>query len=279
MNEEMNEGKGEESDQIRSEETVGEILLATRERNSWTLEYVSQETRIPAKTLGYLETDNFEALPAKVYVKGFLRAYASLLGLDVEHILNKYEVQTGQTHKSKGDLWEIETEVIEEKLGSPKVFKRFVLPAIFVIVVIVLFAKWFGGKEERRVEPPPITSIEEELLKRDEQTATPVVIEEIQQSVEPMELRLIANPTDSTWFELITISTIEEHPETTAYNFLLLPGRSRSFQATDEFILKKVGNAGGFVMELNGNKLLPLGKKGRVKSDVKITKSDLPSGG
>lgn len=279
MNEEMNEGKGEESDQIRSEETVGEILLAARERNSWTLEYVSQETRISAKTLGYLETDNFEALPAKVYVKGFLRAYASLLGLDVEHILNKYEVQTGQTHKSKGDLWEIETEVIEEKLGSPKVFKRFVLPAIFVIVVIVLFVKWFGGKEKRRVEPPPITSIEEELLEREEQTATPVVIEEIQQSVEPMELRLIANPTDSTWFELITISTIEEHPETTAYNFLLLPGRSRSFQATDEFILMKVGNAGGFVMELNGNKLLPLGKKGRVKSDVKITKSDLPSGG
>jgi len=91
-----------------------------------------------------------------------------------------------------------------------------------------------------------------------------------------MELQLSANPTDSTWFELVTISTVEQRPETTSYNFLLLPGRARSFEATEAFILKKIGNAGGFVMELNGVRLSPVGRKGRVMHDVKITREDLP---
>lgn len=285
MNEEHNGGDHrdhERPDGLSTEEkTVGEILLAERERRGLSLEEVSQESRIALKNLEYLETDNFEALPAKVYVRGFLRTYSALLGLDVEYLLNKYEVQSGQTHKSKGDLWEIEAEVVEEKLGSLNVVKRILLPAIaLVVLVIVVVVVLRRGAE--RAEPPVHRTITEELLEETGPARQPAEqqIEEVQEPVQevslsPMELRLAANPTDSTWFELMTISTVEQRPETTSYNFLLLPGRERSFEATDAFILKKIGNAGGFVMELNGRRLQSVGRKGRVVRDIKITREDL----
>jgi cytoskeletal protein RodZ len=272
----------ERSDRLSTEETVGEILLAARERRGLSLEEVSQESRIAAKNLEYLETDNFEALPAKVYVRGFLRTYAAFLGLDVEHLLNKYEVQSGQTHKSKGDLWEIEAEVVEEKLGSANIMKRILLPAIAIVVLLVVLFFTFLRKSAERAEPPQRPTIEERLPGEtgSAQQAAKQPVEETREPVQeaslsPMELRIAANPTDSTWFELITISTVEQRPETTSYNFLLLPGRVRSFEATDAFLLKKIGNAGGFVMELNGQRLPLVGRKGRVVHDFKITREDI----
>ncbi len=288
MTEETPEGTGHEpSDRLSTEETVGEILLAARERKGKSLEEASEETRIAVKNLEYLETDNFEAVPAKVYVRGFLRTYASYLELDVEYLLDKYEVQSGQTHKSKGDLWEIEAEVVEERLGSRNVLKRLVLPAIVVVLLVVVIVLIFRMGGDGGDSPAPATREELSELVSPEQTPPPsaaepeavpeAVPEEPAEAVlSPMKLQLTANPTDSTWFELMTISTVEQRPETTSYNFLLLPGRARSFEATDAFILKKIGNAGGFVMELNGVRLPPAGRKGRVMHDVEITREDLP---
>jgi len=95
---------------------------------------------------------------------------------------------------------------------------------------------------------------------------------------EPMELGIVANPTDSCWFDLMTVSIIEQQPETTISRFTLPPGRARSFQATEEFYFLKLGNAGGFVMELNGSKLPTLGRKGKVITNYRITRENLPRG-
>ncbi len=286
MNTENGEGAGREpTDRFSNEETVGEILLAARERKSQSLEEASEATRIAVRNLEYLETDNFEALPAKVYVRGFLRTYAAYLDLDVEYLLNKYEVQSGQTHKSKGDLWEIEAEVVEERLGSRSVMKHFVLPAavavvLLLVVLLVFVLRRDGGESEDSVRPvaaeklTELVAPEREIQTEEEPAAARE--ETVVEPLSPMKLQLTANPTDSTWFELMTISTVEQRPETTSYNFLLLPGRARSFEATDAFILRKIGNAGGFVMELNGFRLPPVGRKGRVMHDVKITREDLP---
>jgi cytoskeletal protein RodZ len=271
---------GEKPASLKSEETVGEILFAGRERLGQTLEFMSQETKIPKQTLQYLETDNYEALPAKVYAKSFLRAYATALGLDIQHILNKYEVQTGQTHRSKGDHWEIETEVVEEKLRSPNVLKRYVIPAVIVVALVILVVKLAGRKEDK-AEPPRQIDLKQELLESKPATAEEPAARESEPAetpAEPMELNIVANPTDSCWFDLMTVSIVEQQPETTINRFTLPPGRARAFQATEEFYFIKVGNAGGFVMELNGSKLPTLGRKGKVIINYRITRDNLPRG-
>jgi cytoskeleton protein RodZ len=308
---------------IRADQTIGEVLLAAREASGLTLEQVSQETKIPRESLEYLETDNFEAIPAKVYVKGFLRSYAELLGLDVAHLMSKYEVQTGLTHTSKGDHWEIETEVVEEKLQSPRIMKRYVLPAILVIAAVVVIVR-LGMRGRPDAEPPsqksvleevggggdapqpvPVDSLEEEHPRSEERAGEtaeaagrpeppqadrsagpppgesvpeerPPRVAEPEVDQTPLQLELIALENERTWFDIMTVSTVDERPETTAYDFILFPGESRVLDATDAFILQRVGNAGGFTMKLNGAVLPPLGEPAEVIYGVVITREDLP---
>ncbi len=289
--------EGSRPDRFKAEKTIGEILLAARERADLSLEFASQETKIPVRMLEYLETDNFDAVPAKVYTKGFLKTYAGFLGLDVEHVLNKYEVQTGQTHKTRGDMWEIETEVIEEKLDSPKVFMRVGIPAIIVIVALIIIIRISScGREPDLVIPPdlPVVTLESEdstapqkpedstaPQKPEDSTAPQEPVEREEEmdvpiEPQPVELRLTALPADSCWFEIALVSTVDEIPETTRTMFLLQAGRTRTFRATSAIIFEKVGNPAGFTMELNGKRLESLGVRGRVRSNITITIDDLP---
>lgn len=61
---------------------VGEQLRAARERQALELLTVARALRIPLKTLDALERGDFASLPADVYVRGFLKQYATVLGLD-----------------------------------------------------------------------------------------------------------------------------------------------------------------------------------------------------
>ncbi len=62
--------------------SVGETLRSAREQRGLSIEQVSHDTRISARFLDALESDRYDALPAPVYVRGFIRSYASYLKLD-----------------------------------------------------------------------------------------------------------------------------------------------------------------------------------------------------
>ncbi len=70
--------------------TIGNILREARESLGITLEEVERATRIRAVRLEALEKDDFESLPSKVQVRGFLRNYAEYLGLNPQDILDQY---------------------------------------------------------------------------------------------------------------------------------------------------------------------------------------------
>jgi hypothetical protein len=54
------------------------------------LERVANTTKISASYLRWLEEENFAALPATVYVRGFLTAYVRAIGLDSERVVPAY---------------------------------------------------------------------------------------------------------------------------------------------------------------------------------------------
>lgn len=68
-------------------ESIGEKLRQAREKRSISLEEASQATYMRVGYLRALESDDFKALPSNTQARGFLRAYASYLGLDAEPLL------------------------------------------------------------------------------------------------------------------------------------------------------------------------------------------------
>jgi cytoskeleton protein RodZ len=69
--------------------TLGQRLQQAREHRGLSLPDVSHQTRIPVHRLRELEEDNFNALGSVTYAKGHLRAYAELLGVEANDVLEQ----------------------------------------------------------------------------------------------------------------------------------------------------------------------------------------------
>ena len=73
-----------------SVEFDGARLRRARLRRGIELDEVSRITKINTVYLGFLEEGRFAELPARVYVRGFVAAYASCIGLDPIRVASSY---------------------------------------------------------------------------------------------------------------------------------------------------------------------------------------------
>ena len=67
--------------------TIGTVLRKKREEHAYTLEHVSEITRITLTCLRNIEEGNLNALPGLVFVRGFIRNYAKLLGIESDWMI------------------------------------------------------------------------------------------------------------------------------------------------------------------------------------------------
>ncbi len=69
---------------------TGAALRRTRLARGLGLEQITAITKVNPVYLGCIEEERFDALPAAVYVRGFVSAYARCLGLDAGRVANDY---------------------------------------------------------------------------------------------------------------------------------------------------------------------------------------------
>src|ERR1035437_3386514 len=77
--------------------TVGDRLRDAREAKGVDLFRVQRDTKIRSKFLAALEDGDFADLPGDVYARGFLRNYASYLGLDADDVEEEWRGEVGAT--------------------------------------------------------------------------------------------------------------------------------------------------------------------------------------
>ncbi len=70
--------------------TVGDLLRAERERQNLTVKDIEKATSIRAIYIQAIEDGKYDVLPGEVYLKGFIRNYASFLGLNPQQALDVY---------------------------------------------------------------------------------------------------------------------------------------------------------------------------------------------
>ena len=91
----------------------GETLRQARENNGWTLAEVALKLNLTASSLSNLETGAFDKLPGHTFARGYIRAYAKLLGMDQAALVHEFDVYTGtdSTGSSVHSLGRIEEPV------------------------------------------------------------------------------------------------------------------------------------------------------------------------
>src|SRR5450830_65060 len=75
------------TEEVRQVVLPGALLAAQRQAKGWSVEHAASQLKFATRQVIALEADNYAALPGAVIVRGFVRAYAKLLGLDANALV------------------------------------------------------------------------------------------------------------------------------------------------------------------------------------------------
>jgi curved DNA-binding protein CbpA len=75
---------------LHREILTGADLKIIREKKGISLDHISFQSKVKMAALQAIEEDRFDALPPRVYVKGFLKSYADALDIDPDHLAQAY---------------------------------------------------------------------------------------------------------------------------------------------------------------------------------------------
>ena len=91
----------ENNDSSAEFETLGALFRRLRLERSLEINDVSEETRIPPKTIRAIETDEYDRLPAPAFARGFYSLYAKMLDLDHDEIIRRYYEERTDNNTTK----------------------------------------------------------------------------------------------------------------------------------------------------------------------------------
>ena len=263
-------------------ETFGEELRRHREQKQLSLTAISQTTRISEKMLEAIEAGKFSVLP-QAYVRAFLRSYAQTVDLNPDDVLRRYDA-VNQEIRSAAEEWvnrskprtlRAEQTPIETSASSSRISLSSVIAAIVILasVAVVIF---FANRESTIPSQEPLSKVPFDKAVRESEAVvaqpepTPVeppVAQRVTQQPTADSLRLEITTSDTVWVA-ITIDNVRKG------QYLLPPGRNRSWAAKEQFVIS-MGNAGGATFRLNGGNLGVLGKRGAIVRNVLITQSGI----
>ena len=78
---------------------AGALLRAARERTGWSLIDIAAALRIRSAYLEALEDGRVDVLPGDAYAVGFLRTYASALGLDANDVVHRFKSEAALVNR------------------------------------------------------------------------------------------------------------------------------------------------------------------------------------
>ena len=231
--------------------SFGRYLKTVRLEKGIDLEEVSEETKVGMDYLLLIEKEDHDRLPADVFVKGFLRAYAQAIGTDGEEVVKLYTASR-QTFQ---DTAEFDADIIRagqafwpRLLMSLGAFLGIIVVSIFVISVFddrppMDDSKLNVSKEINR--DIPFKDVQE-----------PIVVNEQSGNVsEKLLLKVVT--VEDTWMK---ITVDRQSPR----EYSLRPGDLLELEASLGYNLL-IGNAGGVQLTLNGKPVEVLGKHGQVE--------------
>jgi cytoskeleton protein RodZ len=76
---------------------TGELLKAERIKRNLTVAEVAATLKLSSKIITSIESGDVDELPAKTFIRGFVKSYATLLKLDPDLILRQFQEEMGST--------------------------------------------------------------------------------------------------------------------------------------------------------------------------------------
>ncbi len=108
-----------------------------RSERRLSLNEISKSAKIQVKYLEYLENGEYLKLPADVYVKGFLKSYASYAGINEKALIKLYE----REQKIQKNIRKIEN---KEKFIEPLSLSKWIITPKIIVGIVITFFVFLG---------------------------------------------------------------------------------------------------------------------------------------
>lgn len=154
---------------------VGTILREARNRRELELSAVEAATRIRLRYLNAIENEEWDVLPGGVYTRGFIRTYASFLGLDGERLVEDYRESVERWHRgpAEGAISGGPGQRAHSPALSRAPWAPLAILAVIAVAVVAVVAIPGGGDEEVSPRTPPAESAARETRDRPTPAAEP----------------------------------------------------------------------------------------------------------
>jgi cytoskeleton protein RodZ len=274
------EGETAQQEAPQPAQSVGALLKRERERLGLSLEQITEMTRMRRQVVLAIENEDWNSLAPSVFVRGFLRSYAKVLGVSQDTVIDLY-----------AKLVPPESPGLEPhpELSRSR-GRRAWLVLLILAILTAIYGMWYfypslqvrqGYRDtEKRdqgaatapsqpaVPGPPTVRAAEESLKQEPapvQSASQDTPSSQQGGESPARdgtndedgwLSLTGIVKERTWLQ-ITIDGKEEK------EYLFQPGSRPQWRGKGSFYML-IGNAAGIDFDLNGKRVGNLGKPGQV---------------
>lgn len=160
-------------------ENFGLHLKHERELRGVSLEEIAESTRIHIRYLEALEGNEFDDMPGEVFVKGYIRSYARVIGSDSEEMVNLYDEAVGKDRKKELD----KVAGSNEKAASGnKKAAGYALLGIVLIALSVYGYSVVGGIIDKNKKQQAKLSLKKETPAKEEAPDVPEVLPETSSS-------------------------------------------------------------------------------------------------
>jgi cytoskeleton protein RodZ len=231
--------------------SFGRYLQSIRLEKKINLEKVAEETRIGLRNLQLIEKEDLERLPAEIFVKGFLRAYAQAIGADGDKAVELYQSRLNMVNKLTGAGSFAGRSAI-------KLWRDVILSLVGLLVIMILsfYGVSYFQREPHMDEPGEKHEVSQDLNQAlpqiNKSSGTP---KDSKQKL-PEKFVLEITALEDTWLKVIV-----DHKDPNEYNLSL--GEHLNLEASTGYNLL-IGNAAGLELKLNGKAISIPGKNGEV---------------
>lgn len=153
----------------------GQMLKRERERQGLNLDEVAVQLNLRPAVVSGLEADSYDQVPIAAYRRGYLRAYARLMGIDEVKVVDAYNAQHGRSDLER-KLTPVHTTKPPSRVGA-WIFKLVTLLVILGLIGLTLL--WWQSRQGNDLlglgapgEPVAVESLDGEPVGEDAAPAT-----------------------------------------------------------------------------------------------------------
>lgn len=240
--------------------SFGENLRRERELRGVSLREIAEGTKISLRFLEALEEDRVDVLPGGLFLRSFVRQYASFVGLDPDRAVADFLAHHGPPDldtpppPSERPAW----------LSPGALF----LAAVALVAAVLVLQPW-GKKNSVDTPSAAATAVPTAPAVLPTDRVYPPPLAAATPPAERDTLVLTMTAEANCWVEVLADGE-------TVINRVLAQGESETLEAQGEIVLS-VGNAGGLAIRVNDRPALPLGRSGEVRKNIVITRQSLPA--